>query len=97
LILLGLLAALSMFLSGLLVVNVVSAVIAQQEKQIGIMKAIGARAWQIIGLYFGMVLSLGLAACVLAIPLATADAPAGFVAQLVNFGPPKWSTRCQHC
>jgi putative ABC transport system permease protein len=70
LILLGLLAALSMFLSGLLVVNVVSAVIAQQEKQIGIMKAIGARSWQIIGLYFGMVLSLGLAACVLAIPFS---------------------------
>lgn len=91
LILLGLLAALAMFLSGLLVVNVVSAVIAQQEKQIGIMKAIGARAWQIIGLYFGMVLSLGLAACLLAIPFSKlgADFLAGFVAELVNFDPPK--------
>jgi putative ABC transport system permease protein len=91
LILLGLLAALAMFLSGLLVVNVVSAVIAQQEKQIGIMKAIGARSWQIIGLYFGMVLSLGLAACLLAIPFSKlgADFLAGFVAQLVNFDPPK--------
>ena len=49
-----------MFLSALLVVNVISALIAQQEKQIGIMKAIGARSWQIIGLYFGMVLALGL-------------------------------------
>ncbi len=91
LILLGLLAALAMFLSGLLVVNVVSAVIAQQEKQIGIMKAIGGRSWQIIGLYFGMVLSLGLAACLLAIPFSKlgADFLAGFVAQLVNFDPPK--------
>lgn len=91
LILLGLLAVLAMFLSGLLVVNVVSAVIAQQEKQIGIMKAIGARAWQIIGLYFGMVLSLGLAACLLAIPFSKlgADTLAGFVAELVNFDPPK--------
>ena len=80
-----------MFLSGLLVVNVVSAVIAQQEKQIGIMKAIGARSWQIIGLYFGMVLSLGLAACVFAIPFSKlgANALAGFIAELVNFDPPK--------
>ena len=91
LILLGLLAALSMFLSGLLVVNVISALIAQQEKQIGIMKAIGARSWQIIGLYFGMVLLLGLIACLIAIPFSNlgANALAGFVAELINFDPPK--------
>ncbi|MFZ5909003.1 MAG: ABC transporter permease [Chloroflexota bacterium] len=90
LILLGLLAALSMFLSALLVINVISAVIAQQEKQIGIMKAIGARSWQIIGLYFGMVLLLGLAACLVAVPFSKlgANALAGFVAQMVNFDPP---------
>ena len=91
LILLGLLAALSMFLSGLLVVNVISALIAQQEKQIGIMKAIGARSMQIIGLYFGMVLVLGLAACLIAIPFSKlgASALAEFVAELINFDPPK--------
>jgi putative ABC transport system permease protein len=91
LILLGLVAALSMFLSALLVINVISALIAQQEKQIGIMKAIGAKSWQIIGLYFGMVLFLGLLACLLAIPLSVvaADALAAFVAELINFNPPK--------
>ena len=91
LILLGLIAGLSMFLSGLLVVNVISAVIAQQEKQIGIMKAIGARSMQIVGLYFGMVLILGLAACLLAIPFSKlgADALAQFVAELINFDAPK--------
>ncbi|MCJ7435365.1 MAG: FtsX-like permease family protein [Anaerolineales bacterium] len=91
LILLGLLAVLSMFLSGLLVVNVISALIVQQEKQIGIMKAIGARSMQIIGLYFGMVLLLGLAACLIAIPFSIlgANALAGFVAELINFNPPK--------
>jgi putative ABC transport system permease protein len=91
LILLGLIAGLSMFLSGLLVVNVVSAVIAQQEKQIGIMKAIGARSMQIIGLYFGMVIALGLAACLLAIPFSNvgANALAKFVAELINFDAPK--------
>jgi putative ABC transport system permease protein len=90
LILLGLVAVLSMFLSGLLVVNVISALVAQQERQIGIMKAIGARSWQIIGLYFGMVLALGLVACLIAIPLSVlgANALAAFVAELVNFDPP---------
>ncbi|HSB02286.1 MAG TPA: ABC transporter permease [Anaerolineales bacterium] len=90
LILLGLIAALAMFLSGLLVVNVISALIAQQEKQIGIMKAVGARSWQMIGLYFGMVLVLGLAACLLAIPFSKlgANALANFVAELINFNPP---------
>lgn len=91
LVLLGLLAVLSMFLSGLLVVNVISALIAQQERQIGIMKAIGARSWQIIGLYFGMVLFLGLAACLVAIPFSVlgAGALASFVAELINFDPPR--------
>jgi putative ABC transport system permease protein len=90
LILLGLIAGLSMFLSGLLVVNVISALIAQQEKQIGIMKAVGARSMQIIGLYFGMVLLLGIAACLLAIPFSKlgANALAQFVAELINFDPP---------
>ena len=91
LMLLGLLAVLSMFLSGFLVINVISALLVQQERQIGIMKAIGARSHQIMGLYFGMVLILGLLACVIAIPfsLAGANALAGFVAELVNFDAPR--------
>ena len=91
LILLGLVAVLSMFLSALLVINVISALIIQQEKQIGIMKAIGARSWQIVGLYFGMVLLLGLIACLIAIPFSYlgANALAAFVAELLNFDPPK--------
>lgn len=90
LILLGLLAALSMLLSGLLVINITSALIAQQERQVGIMKAVGARSWQIIGLYFGMVLALGLCACLIAIPFSYlgANALAAFVAALINFDPP---------
>jgi len=91
LVLLGLLAALSMFLSALLVVNVISALIAQQEKQIGIMKAIGARSWQILSLYYGMVVVLGFIACMIAIPFSNlgANALADFVAKLINFNPPK--------
>jgi putative ABC transport system permease protein len=91
LILLGLLAVMAMFLSALLVINVISAIIAQQERQIGIMKAIGAKSWQIIGLYFGMVLFLGFVACLIAIPLSLlgADFLATFTAELINFDPPK--------
>ena len=89
--LLGMVAALCLFLSALLVINVISALIAQQEKQIGIMKAIGARSWQIIGLYFWMVLLLGLTACLIAIPFSYlgANALAAFVAGLINFDPPQ--------
>jgi len=91
LILLGLVAALSMFLSAMLVINVISALIAQQEKQIAIMKAIGGRSWQIVGLYFSMVFILGLIACMIAIPLSVfgADALAAFAAEQINFDPPK--------
>jgi putative ABC transport system permease protein len=89
-ILLGLVAVLSMLLSVLLVINVVSALIAQQEKQIAIMKAIGARSWQIVGLYLSMVFILGLLACLIAIPLSIfgANALAAFSAEQVNFDPP---------
>jgi putative ABC transport system permease protein len=91
LILLGLVAILSMLLSAMLVINVISALIAQQEKQIAIMKAIGARSWQIVGLYFSMVFILGLLACLIAIPLSIigADALATFSAEQINFDPPK--------
>jgi putative ABC transport system permease protein len=91
LVLLGLLAALSMFLSALLVINVISALIVQQERQIGVMKAVGARSGQILGLYFGMVLLLGLVACLVAVPFSYlgANALAAFVAGLINFDPPK--------
>lgn len=89
--LLGLLAALSLGLSALLVINVISALIVQQERQIGIMKAIGAKSWQIFSLYAGMVLILGLMACLIAIPFSNlgANALAGFVAGLINFDPPR--------
>jgi putative ABC transport system permease protein len=89
--LLGLLAVLALLLSGFLVINVISALITQQERQIGIMKAIGARSRQIIGMYFGMVLVLGLTASLIAIPLSRmgANALTSFVAKLINFDAPQ--------
>ena len=91
LLLLGLLALLSMLLSSLLVINVISALVVQQERQIGIMKAIGGRSLQLISMYTGLVLVLGLLACLVAIPFSHLGARvlAAFVADLVNFNPPQ--------
>ncbi|NIV38299.1 MAG: hypothetical protein GWN58_55435, partial [Anaerolineae bacterium] len=45
-----------LILSGFLVVNAISALITQQIPQIGVMKLIGARRSQIMGLYIATVL-----------------------------------------
>lgn len=63
------LGLLALFLSGFLVINTISALMAQQVRQIGVMKAIGARRQQIIVLYLGAVLSYSLLALAIAIPL----------------------------
>jgi putative ABC transport system permease protein len=61
-------------LSGILVVNLVTAMLALQVRQIGVMKAIGATRAQISGLYLSQALLLGTAAIVLAV---AAGIPAG--------------------
>jgi putative ABC transport system permease protein len=68
--LMGFLGVLSLFLSIFLVVNTVSALLAQQKRQIGVMKAVGGSTLQILGMYLVMVLCYGLLALLIAIPLA---------------------------
>src|SRR5687768_18030492 len=51
-----------LLLSGILVVNLLTALMASQVRQIGVMKAIGGTRWQIARIYFGQALFLGLAA-----------------------------------
>ncbi len=77
----------SLFVSAFLVINTVSAVIAQQTRQIGVMKAIGADTGQLRQLYFGMIVVYGGIASVIAIPLATLAAIqlTSFVGNLLNF------------
>lgn len=58
-----------LFLSGILVVNLLTAMMASQVRQIGVMKAVGATRWQIARIYFGQALFLGVAAVVVSIPL----------------------------
>jgi putative ABC transport system permease protein len=85
LLLLNLLAFGSLLLSGFLVVNIINALLAQQIRQIGIMKAIGARTSQMVALYLGMVCLFGVLALIVAIPIAavvagqTTQYLAGFV------------------
>jgi putative ABC transport system permease protein len=72
----GALGLMSLFLSTFLIINTVSALLAQQKRQIGVMKAIGASTGQIMGMYLGMVMTYGCVALVLAIPLSGVGARA---------------------
>ncbi len=77
----------ALVLSAILTATMISGLLAQQIRQIGMMKAIGARSSQITGLYLVMVIVLGLVAVVLGAPLSIAAGRglAGVVAQLLNF------------
>jgi len=55
-------------LSGVLVVNLLTALVASQVRQIGVMKAIGGSDGRIAGLYLAQALVLGGAAFVVAVP-----------------------------
>jgi len=67
---LTILGFLSLGLGLLLVYNTVNVLIAQQVDQIGVMKAVGARTWHILRLYFISIFIYGLLALILALPLA---------------------------
>jgi putative ABC transport system permease protein len=87
LLLMGLLGVLSLFLSIFLVINTVSALLTQQKRQIGVMKAVGGSTLQILGMYLVMVLAYGVMALLIAIPLGTVGARelSGALAGFFNF------------
>jgi putative ABC transport system permease protein len=87
LMLMGTLGVLSLFLSAFLIVNTVSALLTQQKRQIGVMKAIGARTGQTIGMYLVMVMIYGLAALTIAVPLSITGSRelCRFMAAMFNF------------
>jgi putative ABC transport system permease protein len=79
----------TVFLSAFLIINTITALMAQQTRQIGIMKAVGGGNSQIFMMYVVLILSFGLAALVIAVPLANSLAKifgAG-MAQYLNFHP----------
>ncbi|GGJ36394.1 ABC transporter permease [Deinococcus roseus] len=80
-------SALTFLLSGILTATLISGLLAQQIRQIGIMKAIGGRTAQIAGLYLTLVATMGLLAVLVGVPLGNLAGQqfSGLIAELLNF------------
>lgn len=77
----------ALVLSAILTATIISGMLAQQIRQIGIMKAIGARSVQITSLYLALVIFQGLVAIAIGTPLGILAGRgfAGVIAQVLNF------------
>ena len=84
---LGVLGYMTVLLSGVLIVNTITALMTQQTRQIGIMKAVGGGNFQVFMMYVVLILSFGLMALLIGIPLANlaAKANGGGMAAWLNF------------
>lgn len=84
---LGAVGFLALGLSSFLIINILSAILAQQVRQIGIMKSIGARTGQVTWMYFVLVFIFGVMAVLIAIPAGAigGTALASLFANLLNF------------
>ena len=83
----GAFGAIALLLSGILVVNLVQAMLTGQVREIGVMKAIGATPAQVAAMYLALAGALGLVASAIAIPAAAliGRAYGDFTANLLNF------------
>ena len=74
-------------LSGILVINLLTAMMASQVRQIGVMKAIGGTRGQVARIYFGQALFLGIAAVIVSIPLGILGSRVlcRYIATFLNF------------
>jgi len=68
---LGSVGIFSLVLSGFLVINTITGILTQQRRQVGIMKAIGATARQIVGVYIILVICFGILALFVALPIGS--------------------------
>jgi len=89
---LGALGVLILVLSSSLIVNTLNALLIQHLRQIGVMKLIGARSAQILGMYLILIVAYGAIALAMALPLSGiagysfAEFITGFInAELVGF------------
>ncbi|KAA3663913.1 MAG: hypothetical protein DWQ04_08400, partial [Chloroflexi bacterium] len=83
---LGVLAALGILvaiLSSSLIVNTLNALFTQHRRQIGVMKLVGARSFQISVMYIALIIAYGVIALVFAIPMSMA-AGYGLAAFMAN-------------
>ena len=74
---LGMLGIVALAVSGFLVVNVISSIVVEQKRQIGVMKALGASGWDNFVMYAGIALTYGLLGVV---PGVLLGIPAGYFA-----------------
>ena len=83
---LGALGVLITFLSGSLIINTLNALLTQQMHQIGVMKLVGGRSYQILGMYMILIFSYGLVALIIAVPAGAAAgyALASYFAHMMN-------------
>lgn len=83
----GSIGFLAFLMGALLVSQLMAAILSQQIRQIGILKAIGASRFQVFEIYISMVLIFGIVASVIAIPMAVTSgfAFSRFVAYKLNF------------
>ena len=84
---LGALGVLMVLLSSSLIANTLSALLNQHLRQIGVMKLIGARSFQILGMYIVLILAFGVIALLISVPLSgqAGYALAEFAAYHFNF------------
>jgi putative ABC transport system permease protein len=83
---LGALGGLITFLSGSLIINTLNALLNQHMRQIGVMKLVGGRSYQILGMYMTLIFTYGLIALVIAVPTGAAAgyALASYIAYTMN-------------
>ncbi|MEO8577753.1 MAG: ABC transporter permease, partial [Gemmatimonadales bacterium] len=98
----GIFGVLALLLSGFLVINLITAMLAGQVREIGVMKTLGASPSQLAFMYLGLAFALGVIACTIAIPLGLIIGRwyAGFTSTMLNFDTdgfdvPGWSIAIQ--
>ena len=87
------LGVLSLALSGFLVITTISALMAQQIRQIGIMKAVGARWGQVMRMYLTTVVLYGVLAVLVGVPISIWAGRwfVSYAAGLLNFRVINWN------
>lgn len=93
LLLMSLLGALALVLSGFLVINTIATILTAEIPQIGTMKAIGATRWAVMRVYLSLVGGYGLLGSLLGVGLGVVatNLLAGYIAGLTNVDAPGWA------
>ena len=83
----GSIGLLAFLMASVMVSQLMSAILAQQVRQMGILKAIGASRKQIFKIYLSMLMIIGVVSSAISIPLSVWSGYvfAGFVAKQINF------------